>query len=510
MGNNITIPSSNTNANIIKTIASGNVSDVLKYFDGPPDKYYGIVHDNLTPLHAAINNTNDEVLEMLLSMGFPILPNTEGNTPLHVAAMRNDIAKINLLLDSAPHSSSSMKTLSKTTANELKDYFNTRGERPYDLATDDYVKSLIKPPLCTTAIYEGDRCRNNVLQGVCRLNIIRPIIHISLTGDDAILFSFPKDKTGSVHRLFMIEISSHLSLSGPLVTATRFIKYDEVSEEIIDHNILSTYTIQNISVNFIFGFSKMMYLYKTKEHNILQYIFEGLCCMGNAVRKRIEEYLIEILPTIKATFSEFSAPSMILQSQDKMSPSAPKSVEVYTDMIFLKNVLFVDDTKKIQNMHIGRTSTKRCALYVAICSDGGLCEWLSDTTLSVIYKNENNIMRVYRLDFKEHSTEHILTLSGPMAEISIVKTHPKIEHAIVLKNASVDDVTMAMTVVLMCSGGIVMHIQNPKRKIIYDTFDLLRDVFSGGSKLDSAYLAAQLDKVSTVSISQRIEPSNVC
>lgn len=511
MGNHIALPSSTSHANIISTISKGSVSDVLKLFDGPPDQYYTIIHDNMTPLHAAVLNKNAEVIEMLLSMEFPVLPDSDGNTPLHLAALQNDIAKVKLILAGHPHSSSTIKTLSKITTRELKNHFNAFGKRPCDLTTSDEIRSLLQPPPPKMGLYEG--CKNNILEGVCRLHTNRPLIHISLTGDDSIIFSFPKDKTNPLLRVFVIEVSSHLSLSGPLTTISRFVKYDSVSDEIVDHNLLSTYTIENTSVDYIFTFSKMMYLHKPKEHNLLQHIFEGLCCVKRASRKNVDEYLLSLIPTIKSSVSEFIAPSIITKSQEKLplpssSSSIAKSV-MYASVVNLKSVSFVDGTKKVQGSHIGRVNVRRGVMYLAVCSDGGMCEWLSETTLAIVYRNENDVLRVYRLDF---SDDDVVTLTGPMAETTIMKAYPKIEHALILKNVSVDDISLAMMVVLMCSGGITLPIQNPKRKVIYDTFNLLRDMYSEGnhSKLDSAYLAAQLDKASTISLSERIEPSRIC
>ena len=58
-----------------------------------------IIVENVTPLHAATLSSRHDSFNFLLERNFPAIANSRGESPLHLAASRLDITKLEKLLE---------------------------------------------------------------------------------------------------------------------------------------------------------------------------------------------------------------------------------------------------------------------------------------------------------------------------------------------------------------------------------------------------------------------------
>ena len=105
------------NEAILSKISSESVPEILDLINslgGPSKIKCGEI------LVAGTKNKSADVLELLISMNFPYLPDARGNTPLHIASKLNDIIKVKMLL--GLHAGQSPRSLSRFVMKRDRDH----------------------------------------------------------------------------------------------------------------------------------------------------------------------------------------------------------------------------------------------------------------------------------------------------------------------------------------------------------------------------------------------------
>ncbi len=364
-------------APFFKDIRSGTVTDVLRHFSSaaPPKNFFTLNEkdyissaiDGNTPLHVSTYNSDSEVISLCISLDFPFIPNSRGDTPLHLVAKRGDIDKIRLIVSSL----SSMTSTSprSTTLSDLKRHANNKGKRPYDLVpsgSDECKRLLFYTPEDVPPGFQ-----NNILEGLCRVGVIRDSIKIGLvTPDDSyeyLIFAFSK---GRVHRVFtlMISDSRQVTLNGPVASLKGIVAVDE-SSQVTSNSIRECCVVENMSMYNIFCIAKTYHslLGDGSCETFASVVYSVLFLLKGKADSTLLTELLEVLDT---SLNERFVPSIVgghlphlphlsYVSQPASSIPTSSSSHPVETRCEVRNVRVVDKIKRIRSTTLSSVDSKR-------------------------------------------------------------------------------------------------------------------------------------------------------
>ena len=532
MGN--TISAASSEHIFLEYVKSGDTKGLFGLFTDktPPETYFSCQDENgNSPLHLCVLYNHPHILELLISMGFEIKSNNDGDTPLHLAARMLDVSSIEKVFGS--HSS---YTTSRITKTDIKTHSNHNGQTPYDIVpqTDDprvdICKNLLK--------YERQHnilpgIKNKILNGICRISVARNSVYVSLVSGVGLSIIFlseqsKKDRERDI-RYFLIEIETGgskpiLSVSGPSLPPTLYMDFNNESDAILSHKIEKTCKIDDISIEKLILIAKICASSAYKNNFFFSSSgFYDLLYLCIATLKKVTNHsetdnLLNIILShqknivnIKPSTVSFSPRGTFYSSRSGSgSPRAPAQPLEITKY-FLNEINFFDHTQKIGGRSLTSTSTKRDSMYVCVCSQKHFCDWMADSIISIIYTSTNASLRVFSLSFKLNSKRKPdITLKGPVEEENILSNYEIIENAVLVQNISLDDLVLCANLALLLSDTSFIRLQNFGRLCSYTVFELIVDVFTTGiSKLETKNLASQLEIASGVVMTERIVPSTI-
>jgi hypothetical protein len=478
------------NAESSTTIPKGNVAFLDKISSCDVPQILDLVNSLGGPskikceevLVAGTKNKSVNVLELLISMNFPYLPDANGNMPLHIASKQNNLEKVKMILSSHfdGHSSKMMKT-----------HRNAKGKRPYDLAKDEKIKRLLE---CEdhTKIW----CTSSIVKGICRTGHKNSPVYVCVSSYHTLYFFY---QSSSTHRTFRIETSSGKPvISGPLETIDGDIEemcilldpisVDEIlliiSVGCIDR-VLDSYTIRDI-------------LCKLRNGNIVS-----------------QDDMTEIITKIRnITLDKKIIPSVtecstIVNDYSYEPISRPLTTKL--NSVITKNKVFHACSD------IARRYVIRDVIYLAVCESKTTNWWsASSKALCIAFKSQSEskegVFRVFLLEFGLDELSYVLSISGPMADEHILKDYPVVSEVYLLTKVSVDNIIDLTKVCMMVRDDSVMDLVGGKMNgvitaVLGNCIKFYGD--PSGSIINAKYLASKFQKVAQESLDARLQPSKV-
>lgn len=495
-------------------VRKGSVADILPFFSTstPPSTYYTLIERDYnteryvtpgdTPLHTAVYNPNNEVMELLLSLDFPFLPNSVGDTPLHLCARHGSLGKIRLVFASMMSSSSATSRLTST---DLKKHSNNHGKRPYDLLPTGVQEE------CTLLLRYED-CegymkgfQNNILEDICRLGVIRDEVKMGcVCGDtDFLIFTFSKGQR--THRVFTLEIGSdrRITLNGPVSSLKRVLSTDGCGG-VIEHSIRECCILRGVSMHYIFEVARVCHTLLDDSKEYANAVYRTLYIL-KGVEMSTPALLDELVSILETTVSDRFVPSIVSGKANVSAEKLPMPCDSNSPVhnASIKKISVVDNIKRIRSATLSSIDARRTPMYVGVCQEAGMCPWLNGMMMFVVYKGVTNNLRVYTIEMRDDD----LVVEGPIAESSILHNHPIIEQTIVLHNVSLQDIILGCRVTMMLGSNSILP--NLRRRMTQLAFDTISTSFSTStiSRVDTKYISKQLEEMASHSLVDRMAPS---
>lgn len=490
-----------------KCVKEKGVNDILELVDTFGGPSGNLPRDTLL---YGVYNPNDDVLEMLVSMGVKSMQDAKGNTPLHIAAKINNSKKVNLLLDYTPTS---------------KRVRNAKGRRPCDLTTNDDIREVLKD---TEDESVNGGCTVALVKGMCRTHHRREGIYTFVIGHKIYFIHPPANthqsltshshlqSTPGAYRVFCIDTSSTRPvLTGPLETIPPNSKMgmmyilDEPTSADDMYNIASAFHLSphSISKDYAVSTLKSVFVKLKRGRSVPEE-------EANEVLKRFHQTSLDkrAIESVVDTSQNPSTSTSSLRVSMRTLPCASPSLS--SQNFFFLNELSI--TSKICGSDVGRTHIKRSMLYFAVCEGRDVLRswWWKPTmrAMCIAFKSSTSTFRVFLVELViGEGGVYNMTISGPMADEGIMRDYPSISEVYALSNVSVDELLDLIKVVTLTHrpSTVGKIVSTEVADLISTIVDISKTMWSDpvSDTVNAKYLASKFQKTATESIDVRMKPS---
>lgn len=490
-----------SNDTLTELISNGSMEEILDYVN----EHNSLNHPEV--LNYGARNKSVDVLELLISMGYPYLADKNGNTPLHISCKLGYIKHTLLLLESASF-------LGKT-IDSLKSERNAKGKKPYDVAKDEEIKKLVE---CITS--EGSSvvsgwCTNAIVKGVCRTAQKRENIRMVYIEQNSKLYfiQYNPDIISSI-RIFAVDFSHQIPiLTGPVETLS-----------VIKKDITSIYDLDPISADDLFLFASIFHMVNHHPiHRIKQFV-EVMIAVKNGKKLKSDQLLVYTEQLKSITLDRQIVPSVTKTVHPiTSSHSAANTVQPNTSSNTLSennlcHFLFINKVKN-GSSGVARTFVPRSAVYVCICESVSSGWWnVTKKALCIAFKSssesQSSNFRVFLVEIERIIvSKYAITLFGPMADEQIIREYPNVTDVNILLNVSVDTIIDVIKVCTMIyeESELDSMINKGNTGVLNCIVNVLKSLYGDPSHtpVNSKYLASKFRKIAMESIDTRMKPSKV-
>jgi hypothetical protein len=498
-----------------KCVKEKGVNDILELVDAFGGPSGNLPRDTLL---YGVYNPNDDVLEMLVSMGVKSMQDAKGNTPLHIAAKVNNLKKVRLLLDYSPTS---------------KRIRNAKGRRPCDLTTNEDIREVLKDSEDESV--GGGGCTIALVKGMCRTHHRREGIYTFIIGHKIYFVHPPTNthqsltshshlqSTPGAYRVFCIDTSSTRPvLTGPLESIPPNSKIgmmyilDEPTSADDMYNIASAFHLSPhfISKDYTASTLKSVFVKLKRGRSVPEEeAIEMLHRLHQTtLDKRAIESVVDTKTSTPTSSTSTSSSQLSLRTSMRTLPYASPSLS--SQNFFFLNELRV--TSKICGSDVGRTHIKRSMLYFAVCEGKDVLRswWWKPTmrAMCIAFKSSTSTFRVFLVELAiSEGGAYNMTISGPMADEGIMRDYPSISEVYALSNVSVDELLDLIKVVTLTHrpSAVGKIVSTEVADLISTIVDISKTMWSDpvSDTVNAKYLASKFQKTATESIDVRMKPS---